>query len=755
MDTRETASDIYPNGTIIADRYEITSFLAAGGMAQVYVANQQQINRSVALKVLSSMFSMNPNVVMRFFREAQVIGALSHPNTVRIYDMGETPDHRLFIAMELLKGEELSERIKRGVMTPAEALPIVRQVAGSLSEAHQQGIIHRDLKPDNIFLTNLNVVKVLDFGIAKLKADDSDEGSERKLTKAGTAPGTAEYMSPEQARGKELDARSDLYSLGIVLYEMLCGHPPFEESTFLGTILLQVQSAPPPLPETVPMPLRNYIINRLLAKDPNCRPDNAELFIQEIDELSHKLKLDRTDVVLEENSEKLNDAKKEIEKLRSQLAHAQMELLKSTDCAALVDTEIPQFVPPPVRSALPNSEVCINTKSATFQKDSLPLSRRSAPPLPPLPPTGGSQPGMNSVKMSSQSVMPSAMCSPVSVPPGGMPPRGPMASGMPMGVVGGNSQQQQPMASGVMPVLVNPQQQPMASGVMPVLMSPQQPMASGVMPVLVNPQQPMASGVMPVLMSPQQQPMASGVMPVLMSPQQPMMQPSGVMPAYAQGGRMHEGMPQPMMPPQMMRKSQSGMPNIPRGGGSVAPGVRSVVPPMMQDEEPVIPPQPRHMERSAENRVQQHHHVQDTSSLPFRDEVEEEEEDVSSLNSRPKDTITGAPVVRSGNGSMVPGNYENTFMMYAQPLASKLGPEKIEEALEMARSIWNATIVGLDAVQVLIESAGRESNLSKLIRLMVERKQKYFSQDNWKVDDIIVNRDGSGRLDIQVLFRPI
>ena len=284
MDTTyEQDSGVYPNGMMIADRYEIVSFLAQGGMAQVYVANQLKINRLVALKVLSSMFSMNPGVVRRFFREAQVVGQLSHPNTVNVFDMGETPDHRLFIAMELLKGEELSERIRRGVLTPAEALPIVRQVAGSLSEAHKLSIIHRDLKPDNIFITNHDMVKVLDFGIAKIKDNSEDGSEERKLTKAGTAPGTPEYMSPEQARGKDLDARSDLYSLGIVLYEMLCGHPPFEESTFLATILMQVQSPPPPLPDTVPDILRDYIVQRLLAKDPNARPANAEIFIQEID----------------------------------------------------------------------------------------------------------------------------------------------------------------------------------------------------------------------------------------------------------------------------------------------------------------------------------------------------------------------------------------------------------------------------------------------------------------------------------------
>ena len=310
---------VYPNGTIIADRFEIESFLAAGGMAQVYVARQMNVDRKVALKVLSPMFSMNPGVVMRFFREAKVIANLAHPNTVHLFDLGETPDKRLFIAMELLDGEELSERIRRGRIPAQEAIPIVRQVAGSLSEAHSKGIIHRDLKPDNIFLTKLNVVKVLDFGIAKLK--ESDDSDEAHLTKVGTAPGTPEYMSPEQARGKELDARSDLYSLGVVLYEMLCGHPPFEESTFLATILLHVQSPPPPLPDDIPLPLRNYVINRLLAKDPNCRPDSADAFIAELDELMQKLNPSKEQALIEE--------------LRTQLAATKLELLRSCEHAVI------------------------------------------------------------------------------------------------------------------------------------------------------------------------------------------------------------------------------------------------------------------------------------------------------------------------------------------------------------------------------------------------------------------------------------
>ena len=328
-----TDTEIYPAGTIIGG-YEILSHLASGGMAHVYIALQSKLSRKVAFKVLSGTFATNASVSRRFINEALIVAKLHHPHIVEVYDVGETEDHRPFMAMELLEGQGLGERIKAGPMSPAEAFPIVREVAESLAEAHAKGIIHRDLKPDNIFLTVKSGVKTLDFGIAKVLHGEKD-GTEERLTRAGTAPGTPEYMSPEQARGQNLDARSDLYSLGIVLYEMLCGRPPFEEPTFLATILMQVQSPPPPLPDSVPAPLSHYIIHRLLAKDPNCRPKDAEAFIKELDELGQQLK-----IVSDNDGKTLMNALNEIEQLRLQLAQTKQELQRSRDMACLEEADI-------------------------------------------------------------------------------------------------------------------------------------------------------------------------------------------------------------------------------------------------------------------------------------------------------------------------------------------------------------------------------------------------------------------------------
>ncbi|MBQ1267540.1 MAG: protein kinase, partial [Proteobacteria bacterium] len=340
-------TEIYPAGTIIGGGYKILSHLASGGMAHVYIALQSKLSRKVAFKVLSSTFATNVSVSKRFINEALIVAKLHHPHIVEVYDVGETEDHRPFMAMELLEGKGLGARIKEGPMTPAEAFPIVREVAESLAEAHAKGIIHRDLKPDNIFLTVKSGVKTLDFGIAKVLHGEND-GTEEKLTRAGTAPGTPEYMSPEQARGQNLDARSDLYSLGIVLYEMLNGKPPFEEPTFLATILMQVQAPPPPLPDTVPAPLANYIINRLLAKDPNCRPSNAEEFIRELDELGQQLK-----IVVDSDGKTLMNALNEIELLRLQLAQTQQELQRSRDMACIDEADLEGSQTQPQVSVVP------------------------------------------------------------------------------------------------------------------------------------------------------------------------------------------------------------------------------------------------------------------------------------------------------------------------------------------------------------------------------------------------------------------
>lgn len=684
----------YPNGTIIAGNFEIVSFLAAGGMAQVYVAKQLNLGREVALKVLSPMFSMNQNVVMRFFREARVIAQFQHPNIVNIIDMGETPDHRLFFAMELLQGEELSERIKRGPMTPAEILPIVRQVARSLSVAHKHGIIHRDLKPDNIFLTTIDVVKVLDFGIAKLKDDDQDSAeSERKLTKAGTAPGTAEYMSPEQARGKELDARSDIYSLGIVMYEMLCGHPPFEENTYLGTILLQVQAPPPPLPDSVPQPLANYIIHRLLSKTPKDRPENAENLIKELDDLSKRYNLEGNSVSeqeleqlsqakaeiealrrkLEESNQekaalnvdyaKLTQAKVEAEALRSKLAQTQMELMKSSDNTPVLDTNFSISTGPShTRAPLPSQEIRI--------------TNMQPPP------------------MVNDNVRP------------------PQARLIP--IQNGAFQPQQTMQ--MMPAKAQ--------------LYPPQNMA--------NAQSAMNIG-------------RPGVPPQMMQTQQgmsQMMQTQQGIPQMMQRLPSRPGMP---AVPQGMLKQPMGMPGMPsRNGLEPVSNARYGA-----LEEPIIPPTPRHGSRiSAAPASNTPAAYTDTSKLPFREMPDEidydnhEVEEIHSAQGRPKDLLTGRQT--KPKNSVSAHDRESAFMSFSQPLSSKLGPDKLSEALELAKNVWNAVIDGPDAERVLLLSAGKHTNLGKIIQLMITRKNKFFSNEMWSIEKVQIKQLFDGRVDIHI-----
>ena len=503
-----TDTEIYPAGTIIGG-YEILSHLASGGMAHVYIALQSKLSRKVAFKVLSGTFATNASVSRRFINEALIVAKLHHPHIVEVYDVGETEDHRPFMAMELLEGQGLGERIKAGPMSPAEAFPIVREVAESLAEAHAKGIIHRDLKPDNIFLTVKSGVKTLDFGIAKVLHGEKD-GKEERLTRAGTAPGTPEYMSPEQARGQNLDARSDLYSLGIVLYEMLCGRPPFEEPTFLATILMQVQSPPPPLPDSVPAPLSHYIVHRLLAKDPNCRPKDAEAFIKELDELGQQLK-----IVSDNDGKSLMNALNEIEQLRLQLAQTKQELQRSRDMACLEEADIEGHQTMPQVSVVSAGRSPLGDGSALVVNPNLgrAVSRSGNPGSG----NAGANAGVGSLitppSSSGQSARPGMM------PPNGMPPVGqvpPMMGGASSVVSMSSIHAQasgQPMPSGMMPpnaMSSGSQVPPLMGGASSVVsMSSIHAQASG---------QPMPSGMIPPMPSAQPssastQSMRSGMMP--------------------------------------------------------------------------------------------------------------------------------------------------------------------------------------------------------------------------------------------------
>lgn len=228
-------------GRTISGRYRITEVIGEGGMGVVYEAWDAQVERKVAIKLVRSDSTSDRKFLSRFRRELEITSQLRHPSTIRVFEHGETDDGRPYMVMELLTGESLADRMERGSISEMEALQVARQVAESLSEAHEHGVFHRDLKPDNIFIETVGVskvVKVLDFGIA-------GGVDATRLTQAGEVFGTPQYMSPEQCNGLPLDHRTDIYSLGCILYEMIEGRPPFSAETPMATMLKHVRAKVP------------------------------------------------------------------------------------------------------------------------------------------------------------------------------------------------------------------------------------------------------------------------------------------------------------------------------------------------------------------------------------------------------------------------------------------------------------------------------------------------------------------------------
>jgi serine/threonine-protein kinase len=276
-------------GTKVGGRYNIIKVLGEGGMGRVYNAEQQMGTtvRKVAVKTLLSEYARDAKVVERFMRECATVVELEHPNTIKFYDYGKTDAGDLYIAMELLTGDTLEAVLEKGAITPDRVDKIVGQTCGSLQEAHDKGIVHRDLKPANIFLTTRvgeeDYVKVLDFGIAK--RDDKHSKAEAKLTQQGTVLGTPPYMSPEQFRGQELDKTSDIYSLGVMAYEMLTGRLPFDADTPWAWATQHMTAQPFPF-ETVPLgssvpPKMKAAVMRALSKDKKQRQQSVKEFFDE------------------------------------------------------------------------------------------------------------------------------------------------------------------------------------------------------------------------------------------------------------------------------------------------------------------------------------------------------------------------------------------------------------------------------------------------------------------------------------------
>ena len=289
-DTRCTEADrsilvaSRPGSRVIADKYRLDRLLGRGGMGAVYAALHVELERPTAIKLLLPDQISDEQALERFKREARAAARLNHPNVAGTYDFGTLPGGESYIVMELVEGETLSERLAAaGTLPFGEAVLIARQVADGVESAHEGGIVHRDLKPANIIISRDHrgtaLVKVLDFGIAKLK-ETSTTGGMASLTTAGSIMGTPRYMSPEQCSDSKVDARSDIYSLGVILYEMLAGRPPFEAPSAMALALKQIQEPPPPLSEArpgVPDALERLVM-WALAKNPADRPQTAAEF---------------------------------------------------------------------------------------------------------------------------------------------------------------------------------------------------------------------------------------------------------------------------------------------------------------------------------------------------------------------------------------------------------------------------------------------------------------------------------------------
>jgi serine/threonine-protein kinase len=266
-------------GEVLSDRYEVEELVGTGGMSSVFRAHDRLLDRKVALKVLHQQYSEDDDYIERFRREARAVAALSHPNIVTVIDRGEH-DGRQFIVFEYIDGENLKALIqRRGPAPVATALELAMQIARGLSFAHQQGLVHRDVKPQNILLNGDGQAKVTDFGIAR--SLDMQHG----MTQTGTVLGTSDYIAPEQAQGQRVDEHTDVYSLGVVLYEMLTNEVPFPGENFVAVAMRHINEEPPAIRDKRPdvSPRLEAAVQRAMAKDPEDRFQTMADFCGELE----------------------------------------------------------------------------------------------------------------------------------------------------------------------------------------------------------------------------------------------------------------------------------------------------------------------------------------------------------------------------------------------------------------------------------------------------------------------------------------
>ena len=270
--------------------YRLLSIISHGGMGDVFLAVDTRLDRKVAIKLLSTEFTADSERILRFKQEARTTSTLSHPNIVTLYEIGEVDGHH-YIVTEYVEGPTLRQLIARAPSNQIdfkEAMSIAKQVVDALSVAHEAGVVHRDIKPENVIVRADGLVKVLDFGIAKLTAEDSDSSPDHLTTKTGVIMGTASYMSPEQVRGQKVDHRADIFSVGAMLYEMLSGERPFEGETMADVMAAVLVKEPKPLDTSVsnmPATLQR-IVDRCLEKRPEKRFQTASDLAFSLKELS-------------------------------------------------------------------------------------------------------------------------------------------------------------------------------------------------------------------------------------------------------------------------------------------------------------------------------------------------------------------------------------------------------------------------------------------------------------------------------------
>ena len=284
----ESAGDVLV-GQVLAGRYRVDRLLGSGGMGAVYRAEHVHMRKAVAIKVLHREMTTYPEIVARFEREAVAAGRIEHPHVAAATDFGKLDDGSFYLILEYVEGRSLGSVIDSDAPLPqGRALTIARQIADALSAAHAAGIVHRDLKPDNVMLIEregfADWVKVLDFGIAKIHIEESDPERSQPLTQMGTVFGTPQYMSPEQGQGHTVDARADLYTLGIILYEMLAGKLPFHADDLVVLITRHITEPPPPLPDSVHPRIREFV-DALLKKLPDERIQTAAEVVARADAL--------------------------------------------------------------------------------------------------------------------------------------------------------------------------------------------------------------------------------------------------------------------------------------------------------------------------------------------------------------------------------------------------------------------------------------------------------------------------------------